>query len=211
MIERYDKTQNATVEAQLVERFDKPLNAWVDAEFVRTYDDTAAAWVDKAKKYLAVTVTDNFYNNSGNVVYAYSDIFHCEVKPTSSDILITAALEGNFTNPVIDCLYSFGNSDLCPAIASGLYSHACITWKVKGYLNGSEVASETIANGNEYAYSTARDVSKTVTLNGTFDRLEFVCVANSFSGYEYYGKANTNLDDITVNGRLYEGKTIINS
>lgn len=211
MLSRYDATQAARVDCEFARKYDTVQAARVDCEFARAYDDTEAAWVDKLKKLLELSVTDNFYNSSGNIVHFYGTDFHCEVKPTSSDILITAILEKEFKNPVISCEYSMGNSDLCPDIAADYRSHSCIEWHVKGYLNGAEMASSNIVYGASYAYTTVYNESKTLTLNGTFDKLEFICLVNAYSNFSDFGKANTTLSDITVDGKLYDCKAVLNA
>lgn len=206
MLSRYDATQAARVDCEFARKYDTAQMARVDCEFVRGYDATEGAWVDKLQKLMEVSVGSGFYNNSGNIVFCSDSTFHCEVKPTSSNILVEFKLEDDFTNPVIECLYNFGYSDLCPSIASGFYSHACIEWSVKGYLNGSEVASETIASGNGYAYATAFDKSAGVTLNGTFDEIRLICNVQSFSNYSNFGKANTTISNFAIDGKVYSAK-----
>lgn len=206
MLSRYDTTQQARVDCEFAREYDTAQNAFADCEFVRSYDTAQSAWVDKLKKLMELSVTDGFYNNSGNIVLTSDGLIHCQVKPTSSDISIEFKLEDDFTNPVIECQYSFNNSELCPNIASDFYSHACLQWEVSGYLNGSEVASEIIAGGNSYAYSTVSNQSVTVTLNGTFDEIRLVCVAQSFSNYSDFGKANTTIHNFSIDGKVYSAK-----
>lgn len=211
MLSRYDATQAARVDCDFARKWDTTQNARVDCEFVRAYDDTEAAWIDKLKKYFELAVTSNFYNNSGNIAFCIGDTFHCEVKPTGSNVEITATIEEEFTDPTIQADYSFGYSDECPSIASGFMSHACVQWIVRGYLNGSLMRSETLASGNQYAYTTVFNQPISIPLVGTFDKLQFVCEVRSMSTYEKYGRANTNLDNIRIDGKLYEGKSSIDS
>ena len=211
MLSRYDATQGARVDCEFARKYDTVQAARVDCEFVRAYDKTAAAWVEKMKKFMELTVTEGFYDNAGNVIFNYGETYACEVEPSSRNYEIVAAIEEEFSNPVIACEYYFGNSDLCPNIASDFRSHGCIEWEVRGYLNGSLVKEETIAQGNNYAYTTIFNEPKSLTLSGTFDKIEFVCVVNSFSNYADFGKASTGLDNITIDGKLYEGNTVIDS
>lgn len=206
MLSRYDATQAARVDCEFARKYDTAQAARVDCEFVRAYDDTEGAWVDKLQKLMEVSVGNGFYNNSGNIVLTSDAFIHCEVKPTSSDVLVEIKLEDDFTNPVIECQYSFGNSDVCPNIASGFYSHACVKWSVKGYLNGSEVVSEDIASGSGYAYSTIYDQTASVTLNGTFDEIRLICNIQSFSNYSDFGKVNTTIDNFAIDGKVYSAK-----
>lgn len=209
MIKTYDTSQAAFTERDSIKRYDSTAAAWVDVASAKTYDTTEAAWVERLKRYFELAVTSNFYNNSGNIALCMGDTFHVEVKPTSSTIEITASIEGDFNNPTIQAEYTFGNSDEVPAIASGFLSHACIDWVVRGYLNGSLVKTETIANAP--AYEKVFNQAVTKVLSGTFDELRFVCVASSMSSYANYGKARTNLDNIRIDGKLYEGKSSIDS
>lgn len=206
MLSRYDATQAARVDCEFARKYDNTQAARVDCEFVRAYDDTETAWVDKLRKLMEVSVDSRFYSNTGNIILTSDAFIHCEIKPASSDILVEFALEDDFTNPVIECLYTFGNSDVCPSIASGFYSHACIVWSVKGYLNGSEVASADIASGNSYAYSTVYDQTASVTLNGTFDEIRLICNVQAFSNYSDFGKANTTIDNFSIDGKVYSAK-----
>lgn len=211
MLKTYDTTQAAFIERDKVKRYDSSGAAWVDAKSVKSYDTAQSAWVERLKEYMKLTVTEGFYDNTGNVIFNYGETYACEVKPSSRNYEIVAAIEEEFSNPVIACEYYFGNSDLCPNIASDFRSHGCIEWEVRGYLNGSLVKEETIAQGNNYAYTTIFNEPKSLTLSGTFDKIEFVCVVNSFSNYADFGKASTGLDNITIDGKLYEGNTVIDS
>lgn len=207
MLSRYDATQGARVDCEFARKYDTAQSARVDCEFVRAYDATQGAWVDKLKKLMELSVSSNFYNNSGNNIFCDSETFHCEIKPASTDVLVEFKLEDDFTNPVIACQYSFGYSAMCPNIAADFRSHACIEWRVKGYVNGSEMANLKIAGGNEYAYTTAFDVSTSVTLYGTFDEIRLVCVAQSYTNYTDYNKANTTIENFTIDGKKYGAKT----
>lgn len=206
MLSRYDTTQQARVDCEFARKYDEKQNARVDCEFVRAYDETQAAWVDKLKKLMEVSVGSGFYDNSGNQIFLSDTIFHCDVKPTSNTYSVEFVLEDDFTNPVIECEYSFGYSDLCPNIAANFYSHACVDWEVKGYLNGAEVASKTIAAGSNYAYATIFDEPVSVTLEGTFDEIRLVCIVNSFSNYSDFGKANTTIENFSIDGKKYSAK-----
>ena len=209
MLSRYDTTQQARVDCEFARKYDTAQTAFIDCEFVRAYDETLIAWVDKLKKYFELSVTDNFYDITGNIVFCAGGTYACEVTPTSDDIMITATLEDDFINPVIACMYTFGHSDYCPNIASDFLSHACVDWIVKGYLNGVETKSAVIAYGSNYAYEKIFDEPKTLTLEGTFDKLEFVCKVGSYSNYANFNQANTSLENITIDGKSYTGKTVI--
>ena len=207
MLSRYDTTQQARVDCEFARKYDTTQQARVDCEFVRAYDDTEAAWVDKLKKLMEVIVGSGFYNKSGNIIFLSDGIFHCEVKPTSDTYSVEFVLEDDFTNPVIECEYSFGHSDTCPNIAPDFLSHACIDWVVKGYMNGTEVASKSIEGGNSYAYEKIFDEPASITLNGTFDEIRLVCIVNSFSNYSDFGKANTTIENFSIDGKKYSAKT----
>lgn len=211
MIKTYDTSQAAFTERDSIKIYNGTAAAWVDAPSAKTYDTATAAWVERMKKYFELSVTSNFYNHTGNMVAIFGDTFHCEVKPTSSTIEVIASIEGNFTSPTIEAEYSFGYSDFCPEIATDFRSHACIDWVVRGYLNGSLVKSERIVGGNQYAYATIFNQPVTKTLSGTFDKLEFVCQVLSMSAYARYNTANTTLENIKIDGRLYEGNASIDS
>ncbi len=206
MLGRYDGPQNAWVDGEFARRYDGPQNAWIDCEFARTYDGEQGAWVDKLRKFMEASVGSGFYNNSGNIIFCADGIFHCEVKPTSTTYEVEFKLEEDFTNPVIECEYSFGHSDLCTNIASDFLSHACIDWKVKGYLNGAEVASKTIAAGNGYAYEKIFNEPTSVTLEGTFDEIRLVCAVQSFTNYSNYNRANTSIGNFSIDGKMYSAK-----
>lgn len=211
MLSRYDATQQSRVDCEFARKYDTTQQARVDCEFVRAYDESQGAWVDKLRQNFKVSVTDGFYDNTGNIVYCYGEIFQCQVKPTSSNIDMVATLKDDFVDPVISCDFTFGNSDLCPNIASNFRSHALIMWYIKGYKDGIEVASNVFAQGNSYAYTTIFDKSKTITLSGEFDELRFICRATTSSNYADIGRAYTSLKNITVDGNLYKGNTGINS
>ena len=212
MLSRYDATQGARVDCEFARKYDTVQAARVDCEFVRAYDKTAAAWVEKMKKFMKLTVTDGFYDNAGNVIFNYGDTYACEVKPSSRTYEIVAAIEGEFVNPVISYEYYFGNSDLCPNVAADFRSHACIEWKFRAYLDGTRVKNFPLVSGNNYAYTTIfNETGGGTAIEGTFDKIEFVCVVNSFSNYADFGKASTGLSNITIDGKLYEGNTVIDS
>ena len=211
MIKTYDSSQSAFTERDSIKIYDTTAAAWVDAPSVKTYDTTEAAWVERMKRYMELTVTSNYYNNSGNLTGFFGSTLHCEVKPTSSTIYVRASVEKKCTNPVISGLYSYGYSDECPAIGEGFLSHACVYWYVRGYYNGSQVAEKTIANGNQFAYKIAHNQPFELTLNGTFDTIELVCEFWSMSAYANYGRANTTLDDFAIDGKVYEGKGFFES
>lgn len=206
MLSRYDTTQQSRVDCEFARKYDTAQSARVDCEFVRAYDATEGAWVDKLKKLMEVLVGSGFYDNSGNTIFCADGIFHCEVRPASNTYAVEFKLEDDFTNPVISCEYSFGNSDFCPNIAANFRSHACVDWEVRGYLNGVQVASKTLAAGSNYAYATIFDEPASVTLEGTFDEIRLVCAVNSFSGYSDYNKANTSIDNFTIDGKKYSAK-----
>lgn len=212
MLSRYDTTQQARVDCEFARKYDTTQNAFVDCEFVRSYDTATAAWVDKLKKLMEVSVGSGFYDNSGNQIFLSDTIFHCDVRPSSNTYSVEFVLEDDFTNPAIECEYSFGHSDLCPNIAADFRSHAVVDWEVKGYLNGAEVASEGVAMGSSYAYATIFDEPVSVILNGTFDEIRLVCVVNSFSNYSNYNRANTTIDNFSIDGKKYSAKAqVINS
>lgn len=206
MLSRYDTTQQARVDCEFARKYDTAQNAFVDCEFVRVYDETQGAWVDKLKKLMEVLVGDGFYDNSGNIIFCADGFFHCEVRPASDTYAVEFKLEDDFTNPVITCEYSFGHSDTCPNIASNFLSHACIDWEVKGYMNGAEVTSKVIAYGSNYAYEKIFDEPKSVTLEGTYDEIRLVCRVGSFSNYSDYNKANTSIENFTIDGKKYSAK-----
>lgn len=211
MLKTYDTTQAAYVE-HTPKIYFTGVAAWGDAPSAKTYDTTEAAWVERLKEYMKLTVTDGFYDNTGNVIFNYGDTFACEVKPSSRSYEITAAIEGEFVNPVISYEYYFGNSDLCPNVAADFRSHACIEWTFRAYLNGTRVKNFPLVSGNNYAYTTIfNETGGGTAIEGTFDKIEFVCVVNSFSNYADYGKASTGLNNITIDGKLYEGNTVIDS
>lgn len=206
MLSRYDTTQQARADCEFARKYDTAQNARVDCEFVRSYDTATAAWVDKLKKLMEVSVGSGFYDNSGNIVFCADGIFHCEVRPASASYTVEFVLEEDFTNPVIDCEYSFGHSDLCPNIAADFRSHACVDWVVKGYLNGAEVASKTLAGGSGYAYATIFNEPKSITLEGTFDEIRLICDVTSFSNYQNYNQANTSIENFSIDGKKYSAK-----
>lgn len=208
MIKTYDGTSQAFTE-HTPKIHDATAGAWIEAPSAKAYDTPTQSWIDVAKKYFELSVTSSFYNNRGNIVHNWEEVFHCEIKPTSSTIEVTASIKGNFVNPTIEAEYTFGNSDEVPAIAAGFLSHACITWEVRGCVNGAVTKTETLATGP--AYETEFDQPVTKVLNGTFDELRFVCMAYSMTSYENYGKAKTNLDNIKIDGKLYEGKSSLDS
>lgn len=206
MLSRYDATQGARVDCEFARKYDTVQAARVDCEFVRAYDETQSAWVDKLKKYLEVLVGSGFYNNSGNIIYCDEETFHCEVKPTNDNYTVEWKLEEDFTNPVIACQYSFGYSEMCPNIAADFHSHGCIEWRVQGYLNGTLTATEYLAHGSNYAYATIFDEPVSVTLNGTFDEIRLVCEVLSFTNYSDYNKANTTIENFSIDGKKYGTK-----
>jgi len=205
MIKTHDTASNAFVE-RTPKIYSPTAGAWIEAPSVKTYNATEQAWIDRLKKYLELLVGDGFNHYSGNIIMLLEDTNHYEVRPTSKDIVIELSLKAGFTNPVISGTYTFGYSDTCPNIASGFRSHACAEWLIKGYLNGSEVASEQIASGNSYAYGTVFNEPFSKTLSGTFDEIRLVCVFQSFSNYSDFGKANTTVNNFSIDGRLYGAK-----
>ena len=212
MFKTYDSTQAAFVERDKVKYYDSVQAAWLDVKSAKTYDAEQAAWVERMKKYMEVSVTDGFYKNTGNVVYCYGEIYHNQVKPTSEGIYITASIKGDFVNPIFACTYTFGYSDLCPNIAGDFRSHACVTWQLTGWLNGEQVGgTNIIAHGSNYAYATIFNEPKTIKLTGTYDEIRVTCYVMSYSNYTDFGKANTALKNITIDGKPYYGKQNIYS
>lgn len=205
MFKKYDTTQSSWVDVTKVRRYDKTQSSWVDAQSAKRYDTTQSSWIETMKKYMVLSVTSNFYNNSGNIAACSGDWFHCEVKPTNSNIEVIASAMGEFTNPVISCTYSFGYSDECPSIASGFRSHGCAMMYVRGLKNGSLITQNTIAQGNQYTYQVVFDQPKTLTLNGTFDEVQFVFQFVTMGSYQAYGTANVTIEDIKIDGKSYEG------
>lgn len=205
MLKIHDSASNAFVEKP-PKIYSTTAGAWIEAPSAKTYDTTAEAWLERLKSYLEVSLGDGFYNNTGNTIVLASSLIHCEVKPTSKEILLELSLIDDFTNPVFSGSFSFGYSDLCPNVASDFRSHGCVDWKVVGYLNGSEVASEYIASGASYAYGTIFNEPFSKTLSGTFDEIRLVCSIHSFSNYSDYGKANTSLYDFSIDGKEYGAK-----
>lgn len=206
MLSRYDATQGARVDCEFARKYDTAQNARVDCEFVRAYDKTLAAWVDKLKKLMELSVTDGFYNNTGNIVMCSDGLNYCQVKPTSEEILIEFSLKEDFTNPQITLEYSFGYSDLCPNIAADFRSHGAVDWTVKGYVNGVEAASQHVASGASYAYETVFNQEVQTALAGTFDEIRLICTLHSFSNYSDYGKANTTIHNFAIDGKVYSAK-----
>ena len=206
MIKTYDNSNQAFAE-HTPKIYSPTAGAWIEAPSAKVYDKTEQAWIDKARKYMEAQVSNSFYNNSGNIIICGSDVIHCEVKPTSSSIFLEVILEKEFVNPVITGLFSFGYSDLCPAIASDFRSHACVEWSVRGYSKGINIATQRIVGGNQFAYTTIFNSQFSKTLNGTFDEIRLVCEIMSFGAYLSYGKANTTIDDFSIDGKSYGTKS----
>lgn len=99
MIERYDKTQNAKVEAEKVERFDTPLNSWVDAESAKTYDKTSQSWVEKWGAYKYITLQAFSADNGSS--YSLRDEgkeLYVDINGDSEDYFNFIALDLNIPN-----------------------------------------------------------------------------------------------------------------
>lgn len=206
MLSRYDATQGARVDCEFARKYDTAQSAFVDCEFVRAYDATEGAWVDKLRKLMELSVTDGFYNNTGNIVMCSDGLNYCQVKPTNKEILIEFSLKEDFTNPQITLEYSFGYSDLCPNIAADFRSHGAVDWTVKGYVNGAEAASQNVASGAAYAYETVFNKAVQTALAGTFDEIRLICTVHAFSNYSDYGKANTTIHNFSIDGKKYSAK-----
>lgn len=205
MIKTYDSTNQAFAE-HTPKIYSPTAGAWIEAPSAKVYDTTERAWIDKARKYMEAEVTSGFYHNTGNLIGSSNGWVHCEVKPTSQTINLVLSLEKEFTNPVITGMYSFGYSDYCPAIASDFRSHACAQWYIYGFSGGIHTGTACIAQGNQYAYATVFNKEFSVTLNGTFDEIQLVCQFLSYSAYYNYGKANTTIDDFSIDGKIYGTK-----
>lgn len=189
MVERYDETQNAMVEAELVERFDKPLNAWVDAESVQTYDESTASWVERWKQWITV-------HPSANILTGYDTVEADKTRLTAffsrttgtyislNDKEVFFLLE-TAENDVLSFDYdksAEGTIECCTAYegktfnfipsgeaTQGTYTYQCVS---NGYYDFSEGIIIRLKRGSTDIYSDATVTITNVEIGGKAVRFE---------------------------------------
>lgn len=212
MLKTYDSTQAAFTERDSVKYYDNTAAAWVEAQSAKTYDTAEAAWVERLVRKLTVmlSATDGATNYSSNIITYSQNLFYLDVKPASKTFYVRAKVSGDFTNPVISGLYTFGHSDKYTLGESSNYSHDAANWKINGYLNGSKTQTVQVANGASYRNATIFDAEFSAVLEGTFDEIELECQIASFSStYQLYGVINTQIKEFAIDGVLCYGNQSI--
>lgn len=211
MIKTYDSPQAAYVE-HTPKIYFTGAAAWGKAPSAKTYDETEAAWVERLeKKYnVSLSASDAAYEVASNQIIYSQTLFYLDVKPTNKSYTVKASITGRFNNPVVSGKFTYGNSDKYELSGENYYSHDAVDWKVKGYLNGQQITSVTVASGSDYRTSTVFDKEFSKTLSGEFDEITLECVVASYSStWQLYGMIYTRMLDFAIDGALCYGNDSI--